>query len=228
MALQLHLSKSGGVTFNRLADTTVSAVQLHGALDLKCGGIGRISGDTNEYEPLLVSTAAVVDDLCADKGWMSIKHFLRRRCCVGRGPVIDGSFRHYSDGGVRYPLPEGNVLSIRMRLHFILSLDVEYLQCPTGCKRNAVSLTTHGHKRSERKSATHTLEGQNLLVGVHNRGVGSDWSTQNIVGVGQVDNNDLVLFVNFLPHTDEMVGFQSQCLSLTGVNRRPQTKTSVR
>jgi hypothetical protein len=65
----------------------------------------------------------------------------------------------------------------------------------------------------------HTSESQNLLVGVHNRRVCGDWSTQNIVGVVQVDNDDLVLFVDFLPHTDKMVGFEGQRLSSAGVNR---------
>ena len=67
----------------------------------------------------------------------------------------------------------------------------------------------------------HTFKSQNLLLGVHNRRVGGDWSTENIVGVGQVDNDDLVLFVYFFPDTDEMVGFKSQCLSLACVNQRP-------
>ena len=74
--------------------------------------------------------------------------------------------------------------------------------------------------RSTGKAPTriHTFESQNLLLGVHNRGVGGDWSTENIIGIVQVDNNDLVLFVDFLPHTDEMVGFEGQCLC-SGVNR---------
>jgi hypothetical protein len=221
VTFELHFSKSSGMTLDRLADTTVPAVQLHGALDLKSGGIGGVSRDTNEYEPLLISTAAVVDDLCADEGWMSIKHLLWRRRRVGRGPVIDSSFRHYSDGAIRYPLPEGDVLGISVGLDLGLGLNVEYLQCPTGCARNAVSITSRSHKRSERERGTRTFESQNLLVGMHNRGVGGDWPTQNIVGVVQVDDDNLVLFVDFLPHTDEMVGFQSQRLSLTGVNERP-------
>jgi len=64
-------------------------------------------------------------------------------------------------------------------------------------------------------------------VGMHDRRVCGDWSTQNIIGVVQVDNDDLVLFVDFLPHTDEMVGFKGQCLSPASVNRRAQTKARV-
>ena len=127
MTFQLHLSKSGGVTLDRLADTTIPAIQLHGAFDFERGGVGGISRNANEHEPLLVSTAAVVDYLGADEGRMPVKHLLWRRRRVGRGPVIDGSFRHYSNAGVRYPLPEGDVLSISVRLDLGLGLDVEYL-----------------------------------------------------------------------------------------------------
>ena len=221
MTLELQLGKSGGVTLNRLADTTVPAIQLHGTLDLKRSGVGGVSRDTNEYEPLLVGAAAVVDDLRADEGWMSVEDLLWRRGRVGRGPVKDRSFRHYSNGGVRDPLPEGDFLSVSVRLDLGFGLYVEYLECPTGCTRIAVSLTSRSRKRSEREHGTRTLESQNLLVGVHNGRVGGDWSTQNIVGVGQVDDDDLVLFVEFLPHTNEMVGFQSQCLLKTDVNQEP-------
>lgn len=152
---------------------------------------------------------------------MPIEHLLWGRGRVGHGPVIDSSFRHDSDRAVRYPLPEGDVLSISVRLDLRLGLDVEYLQCPTGCTRNAISLPgLRSHTQVKRQRVLRTFKGQNLLVRVHNRGVGGDWSTQNIIGVVQVDNNHLVLFVDFLPHTDEMVGFEGQCLSSAGVNQR--------
>ena len=71
---------------------------------------------------------------------MPIEHLLWGRGRVGHGPVIDSSFCHDSDGGVRYPLPEGDVLSIGMRLDLGFGLYVEYLQCPAGCIRDTVSL----------------------------------------------------------------------------------------
>ena len=43
MTVQLQFSKGSSVTLNRLADTAVPAVQLHGALDLERRGIGSIS-----------------------------------------------------------------------------------------------------------------------------------------------------------------------------------------
>ena len=58
---------------------------------------------------------------------MPVEHLLRGRSRVGYGPVIDRGFRHDSDGVVRYPLPEGDVLGISVRLDLGLGLDVEYL-----------------------------------------------------------------------------------------------------
>ena len=153
---------------------------------------------------------------------MPIENLLRGRRRVGHGPMVDRSFRHDSDGGVRYPLPEGDVLGISVGLDLCLGLDVEYLQGPTGCTGGVISLLSsrsHGI-REKRKHAIRTFQSQNLLLRVHNRRVCGDWSTQNIIGVVQVDNDDLVLLVDFLPHTDEMVGFEGQCLP-SGVNQLP-------
>lgn len=115
------------MTFNRLADTAIPAVQLHRAFDLECRGVGSVPRNTDKYEPFFVSTATVVHDLCADKGWMPIKHFLRGRGRVGHSPVVDGGFSHYPNRAIRYPFPEGDLLSIRVRLDLRLGLDVEYL-----------------------------------------------------------------------------------------------------
>jgi len=43
VAIKLQLSEGGSVTLNGLADTAVSAVQLHGTFDLERGGVGGIS-----------------------------------------------------------------------------------------------------------------------------------------------------------------------------------------
>ena len=40
---------------------------------------------------------------------------------------------------------------------------------------------------------------------VHNGRVGSDWSSEDIIGIGKVNDDDLVLFVDFLSYTDEVV-----------------------
>lgn len=62
---------------------------------------------------------------------------------------------------------------------------------------------------------THTFQSQNLLVWVHKRRVGSNRSTHDIVGVGEVDNNDLVLVILFLSYTDIVVGLECQGLKHT-------------
>ena len=43
VAVKLQLGEGSGVTLNRLGDTTISAVQLHGTLNLERGGVGGIS-----------------------------------------------------------------------------------------------------------------------------------------------------------------------------------------
>ena len=47
---------------------------------------------------------------------------------------------------------------------------------------------------------------------MHNGGVGGDWSPEDIVGVGQVHDDDLVGFIDLFPDTDEMVGLQRESL----------------
>ena len=122
---------------------------MHAALDLEGGWIGRISGNTNEHEPFLVGTAAVVDNLRADKGCVPVEYLLGRGGRVGGGPVVDGRFCHDSDGVVRYPLPEDNLLRVGVRFNLGLCLDVEYLQRPTGCTRNVVSQQSRSYDRSK-------------------------------------------------------------------------------
>lgn len=57
-----------------------------------------------------------------------------------------------------------------------------------------------------------TLQGEYFLVGMHNSRVGGDWSPEDIVGVGQVHDDDLVGFIDLFPDTDEMVGLQRESL----------------
>lgn len=44
---------------------------------------------------------------------------------------------------------------------------------------------------------------------MHNRGLCGNRSTEDIVSVSKVDDHDLVLFIDFLPNTYEVVGFES-------------------
>lgn len=47
---------------------------------------------------------------------------------------------------------------------------------------------------------------------VHYRGVRGNGSPHDIVGVGEVNDHDLILLVDFLPNTDEVVGLEGQGL----------------
>ena len=47
---------------------------------------------------------------------------------------------------------------------------------------------------------------------MHYGRVCGNWTTEKTVGIGEIDYDDLVSFVDFFPHTDEMVRFQSQGL----------------
>lgn len=53
-----------------------------------------------------------------------------------------------------------------------------------------------------------TSEGNYLLLGVHNSRVSSNGSSHDIVGIREVDNDDLSLLVDFFLNTDEMVGLE--------------------
>ena len=60
-------------------------------------------------------------------------------------------------------------------------------------------------------------------MGVHNGGVRSDWSPEDIVGVGEVHDDDLVGFIDLFPDTDEVVGLQ--CEGLHKKHRRSMGQT---
>jgi hypothetical protein len=40
---------------------------------------------------------------------------------------------------------------------------------------------------------------------MHDGRIGTNWSPKDIVGVGEVDDDDLILLVDLFPQTDEMV-----------------------
>jgi len=98
------------VAFYGLTDTPFSAVELHGPLNFEGGGIGRVSGNSNENEPFFIGSRAVINDLGTGKGSMAVENLLRARCGVGDGPVVYGGLRHKADGGFGNPFPKNNVL----------------------------------------------------------------------------------------------------------------------
>lgn len=47
---------------------------------------------------------------------------------------------------------------------------------------------------------------------MHNGRVGCNRSSHNIIGIGKVDDDDLILVVYILANTNEVVGFQGESL----------------
>lgn len=138
---------------------------------------------------------------------MSVEDLCRWRRLVRNRPMVDCSVRDHSDDGVRHPFPEHDILVVDVGLHLLLRLDVENLQCPRSYKgRPAISISWYI------SVIARTFESQNLLLRVHNGGVRSNRSPEDIISVCKVDDNDLVLFVDFLAHANEMVAFERQGL----------------
>ena len=47
---------------------------------------------------------------------------------------------------------------------------------------------------------------------MHDGGIGADWPPEDIVGVGEVNDDDLILFIDLFAHADKMVGLEGQSL----------------
>jgi hypothetical protein len=84
-----------------------------------------------------------------------------------------------------------------MGLDFHFGLDVEDLKLPLGCIGRLISMSI--------RKDTHTLESENLLLGMHDSRVCCDGSPQDIVRVGEVDDNDLVLLIDLFTDTYEVI-----------------------
>ena len=50
-----------------------------------------------------------------------------------------------------------------------------------------------------------TSQRQDLVFGVHDGRVSRNGSPQYVVGIGEVDDDNLILLADFLAHTDEVV-----------------------
>lgn len=57
-----------------------------------------------------------------------------------------------------------------------------------------------------------TLQRKNLLLRVHDSRVGRDRPPHKVVGICQVDDDDLVLLIDLLSHTYEVITLKSQVL----------------
>ena len=89
MAILANLCKCGSMSLNRLANPTVSAIQLHSALDLECRRICCVAGNANEHEPFLIWGDLIVDDLGTRQRGLAVEDFLGRGCLICDGPVVN-------------------------------------------------------------------------------------------------------------------------------------------
>lgn len=101
-------------------------------------------------------------------------------------PVVNGGVSDQTQALFIEPLPVNDILIHHRRLQFRLGREIEDLNC------SALS-----------------LEGNDVLVPVHDRTVRIDWPAHNIIVVLQIDDNDLwlVLVIELLPNADITIGF---------------------
>ena len=127
VTVQLYLGEWSGVAFNGLADTSFSAVELHGALDFERGRVCGISRYTDQNKPFFIRSHSIVDYLSASKRRMAVKYFLRWWCLVWNCPMIHRGFCDHADGSVRYPLPKYDILIVAMWFNLLPRFNVEDL-----------------------------------------------------------------------------------------------------
>ena len=131
------------MSFNGLGDASLAGEELHRAFDLESGGVGGVGADADENEPLLVLGDAVVDDLVAGEGKMSVEYLDGRVGSGGIGggggsvgdPVVDRAVGDDTEGRGRDPVPESDIFVHQVRFDLLLELDVEDLELPGGCGR---------------------------------------------------------------------------------------------
>lgn len=62
---------------------------------------------------------------------------------------------------------------------------------------------------------------------MHNSRIRRDWSPQHIIGIGEVDNYNLVLLVDLFSNTNEVVRFQRQSLGSKMLSGQLGTRWSL-
>lgn len=145
----------------------------------------------------------------------------------------DASLRDHTQRLERDPLPEDNLLVHQVRLELLLGSDVEYLELSTGCSKSRrrkvgsasklspssrllhgpfTSRQGKGARERVRKDRRRTLESEDLLLRMHHRRISRDRPSNDVVGIVQVDNDDIVLVSN----ADERVGLESEGLEGDG------------
>ena len=77
MTIKLQLREGGSVALNGLANTPVPTIKLHGTPNFEGRRVRCIPRNSDQDKPFLVCTSTIVDDLCTDKGCVTVEDFLR-------------------------------------------------------------------------------------------------------------------------------------------------------
>jgi hypothetical protein len=88
VSIKFDFRECGSMALNGLRHTTLATVKLHSSLYFEGGRIRGIARDANQDHPLFVRRSAIIDNLAARKGRMTVKDFLRGRRRVRYAPVI--------------------------------------------------------------------------------------------------------------------------------------------
>lgn len=115
------------MTLNRLADTSLPAVELDRAFNPECSRVIGVSSNAHNHEPLFISSCSVTDNLSACEVGVAVENFDWRRSSVCHGPVPDRGFRNETNRVGGEPRPVDHILVHDMRLDFLLHLNVEDL-----------------------------------------------------------------------------------------------------
>lgn len=119
--------------------------------------------------------------------------------------MVYSSVGDHSNNRVVYPFPKDDVFVVDVGFDFLLSFNVEDLKSSCSYIDSVKNVLVY-------QSRVHTFESKDFLVRVHDCRIRCDGSSKDIVRVCKVNNDNLILLVDFLSDTDEVVAFKCQSL----------------
>mmetsp|Transcript_8388 Transcript_8388/g.21650 ORF Transcript_8388/g.21650 Transcript_8388/m.21650 type:complete len:221 (+) Transcript_8388:4626-5288(+) len=151
----------------------LDGVQLHEALH-QLRPLRRTGRNADQHSPLAGGINTIVDDLGAVQIGRAVKH-LGRRAVARHVPVVHRRSCHQAELGGGDPLPEHHLLRHRLRLELLLLLEIKDLERVIGGARGLC------------------LEGNDLLIGVHDSRISRDLAARRLQRRCHVDNDQAVL-----------------------------------
>lgn len=116
-----------------------------------------------------------------------VKHFKRSMLSrVKDIPMVNRRLSDQANACITVPLPEDDIFRHDRRLKLLLCLEVKDLD-----------------------GLTLGFEGDNVLTPVHDGTIGINWSPDDLIVVFKIDydNLRLIIIVDLLSYTDEIIGF---------------------